>query len=389
MTAFDEPKDLPDHGNGVSRRTFLKSNLAGMLLPTLALGPTMPGYSSRENAVILLVMVGGPSSHETFHPLPDAPENIRGPFEAIATRLPGVLVSECFPCLAQRLDRVSLVRTLFHDSAPLHEVGLQLLHTGRVLPGEPEDLAVKKVSTRPPEARSIPSYVVTPDLLGSLGMSISRGQELPMLGQNGMPGPITPNVVRSIPFGEKSQSRKSQLFNFSNEPEAVLQSYGPTLLGQECLRARRLVEAGTKLVVINIFQSVFQEPSWDAHGRSPFATFEHYRKSICPDFDWAFCALLDDLESRGMLDRTLVVATGELGRSPFMNAFGGRDHWTKAWSALIAGGPAPRGEVLGATDRWGGEPVSSAVPLQALHATMAEHLGLAGYRSMSALWSTV
>jgi uncharacterized protein (DUF1501 family) len=144
-----------------------------------------------------------------------------------------------------------------------------------------------------------------------------------------------------------------------------------------------LVETGTKVVTINMFDTVFHRATWDCHGTTPFSTLRDYADTLLPDFDRAFCALVDDLERRGRLDTTMVVATGEFGRTPRLNAAGGRDHWPAAWSAVVAGGGTRGGQVIGATDRHGGEPAAQPVTPGELLATMCRGLGIDPARAWS------
>src|SRR5262249_37542809 len=139
--------------------------------------------------------------------------------------------------------------------------------------------------------------------------------------------------------------------------------YGKNTFGQSCLLARRLVERGVRLVTVNMFDTVFNEVTWDCHadGGSLATTLDAYKDRISPMFDQANSALLSDLRQRGMLDNTLVVAMGEFGRTPQLNRRGGRDHWTRAWSILFAGGGIQGGQVIGASDAHGGEPIDRPV----------------------------
>ncbi len=129
-------------------------------------------------------------------------------------------------------------------------------------------------------------------------------------------------------------------------------------------------------MTVNMFTTVFNNVTWDCHGRQPFSSLDDYATEVLPTFDRAFSALIDDLESRGLLDSTLVVATGEFGRTPKLNRSGGRDHWPACWSALLAGGGVRGGQVIGASDRHAAEPIDRPITPAALVATMAESLGI-------------
>ena len=127
-------------------------------------------------------------------------------------------------------------------------------------------------------------------------------------------------------------------------------AYGADTFGQSCLLARRLVEAGVRVVTVNMFETVFNRVTWDCHGTRPFSTLDDYAREVLPTFDRAVSALLDDLDGRGLLDTTLVVATGEFGRTPRLNAAGGRDHWPGVWSGPWPAAGSGGGQVIGASD---------------------------------------
>jgi uncharacterized protein (DUF1501 family) len=138
-----------------------------------------------------------------------------------------------------------------------------------------------------------------------------------------------------------------------------------------------MVESGVRLVTVNMFDTVFNRTTWDCHGSAPFSTLDDYARELLPTLDRAVSALLDDLGSRGLLDTTLVVATGEFGRTPRLNAAGGRDHWPGVWSALLAGGGVKGGQVIGASDAHAAAPTDHPVTPQELLATMYRSLGIA------------
>jgi hypothetical protein len=163
-------------------------------------------------------------------------------------------------------------------------------------------------------------------------------------------------------------------FSLESEHQAIRDTYGWNTFGQSCLLARRLVQAGVRLVTVNMFDTVFNQVTWDCHGAAPFSTLQDYSRSLLPTLDRAVSALLDDLAAHGILDTTLVVATGEFGRTPRLNAAGGRDHWPGVWSALLAGGGIRGGQVIGASDAHASAPVDRPVTPQELLATMYHSL---------------
>ena len=332
-----------------SRRQVLRAGGLGALgLGLPGRSPLGSGAGPRANAVILVMMVGGPSPFETFDPKPDAPAEIRGPFGSIATAVPGVRVSEHLPRIATRMGRLALIRSLHHDAAPIHETGLQLIGTGRLASPGSEDPHLGAIAARDLGPRGkAPAFAILPGPIGNTGVAASRGQVAGPLGESF--GPEFPRL----------------------DPDD-----GRSTFARSCRAAARLVEAGSRVVVINMAETVFDRPTWDAHGRRPFSDFADLAGAVLPDFDRGFSALVDDLGSRGLLGSTLVVATGEMGRTPRINESGGRDHWPAAWSALLAGGDVGDGRVIGATGPRGGEPVDHPFAAADLFALMALHLGI-------------
>jgi Protein of unknown function (DUF1501) len=143
-----------------------------------------------------------------------------------------------------------------------------------------------------------------------------------------------------------------------------------------CLLARRLVEAGVRFVTVNMFETVFNEITWDIHGSAPFSPIEAYRDLLGPMFDNAYASLLEDLQQRGLLKDTMVVAMGEFGRTPKINPAGGRDHWPQCWTVSMAGGGVQGGQVIGASDEIGAYPRDRPVPAGQVAATILHGLGV-------------
>jgi hypothetical protein len=172
-------------------------------------------------------------------------------------------------------------------------------------------------------------------------------------------------------------------FELKSERQDVRDAYGRSSFGQSCLLARRLVEAGVRLVTVNMFDTVFNRTTWDCHGSAPFSTLDDYARDLLPVLDQSLSALLDDLEHRGLLDTTLVVATGEFGRTPRLNAAGGRDHWPGVWSAVLAGGGVRGGQVIGSSDAHAAAPADRPVTPQEILATMYRSLGMSSQQSLT------
>ena len=173
-----------------------------------------------------------------------------------------------------------------------------------------------------------------------------------------------------------SSAKTRDAFDLKKEPESVRDRYGRTRFGQSCLMARRLVEAGVRFVTVNMFETVFNEVTWDIHGSSPFTSIEGLKDEVAPNFDQAYTALLEDLYQRGLLSNTMVLGFGEFGRTPKINPAGGRDHHPGVWTSLFAGGPFKGGTVVGESDEIGGSPKTRPVSTGEIAATVYEGLGL-------------
>lgn len=366
---------------GMTRRELLRAGGSGALAlscPDWSRARASGGGSDR--AIILLMLVGGPSQLETWDPKPEAPAEVRGPFGSIATAVPGVRISEHLPRLARRMDRLSLIRSLYHDASPIHETGHQLIQTGRLCRHGEEHPHVGSVLARLTRSKlGLPPFVVVPGPIGNTGVSVPHGQSAGGLGSDCEPRHFRPDLS-STGLDEKLVSGRE--FDLSGERSAVREAYGRTRFGQGCLLARRLVESGVRMVTVNMYETVFNRVSWDCHGARPFSTLDDYAAEVLPTLDQAFSALLDDLDQRGLLETTLVVATGEFGRTPRLNAAGGRDHWPGVWSAVLAGGGTRGGQVIGASDRLASSPSDRPVHPAELVATMYRSLGIDSSRSL-------
>lgn len=165
-------------------------------------------------------------------------------------------------------------------------------------------------------------------------------------------------------------------FELSQEPEDVRKKYGMNRFGQGCLLARRLVENGVRFVTVNMFETVFNEITWDIHGSAPFSPIGCMGSLVGPMFDNAFSSLIEDLDQRGLLGNTLVVATGEFGRTPRINPAGGRDHWPQCWTIVFAGGGIKGGQVVGASDSIAAAPQDRPVQPAHVAATVYHALGI-------------
>ncbi len=307
------------------------------------------------------------------------------------------------------MDRLALVRSVHHDAAPIHETGYQLLQTGRLCQGRQEPPHFGSVVARLKGARDgQPASAILPGPIASTGVTISHGQSSGWLGTaydpytlNADPGApdFDPRSAldRGSAFLEQAAGGGSaraialtrtieplltpmarNAFEVGEESSRARDAFGRSTFGQSCLLAHRLVEGGVRVITVNMYATVFNQVTWDCHGSAPFSTLDDYARELLPTFDRAFSALIDDLDDRGRLDSTLVVAAGEFGRTPRLNASGGRDHWPGVWSVALAGGGVRGGQVIGASDADAGAPNDHPVTPQDLLATIYHSLGIDG-----------
>jgi uncharacterized protein (DUF1501 family) len=353
----------------VTRRNFLRAGgiAAGAAGLTLLDAGWLPAnVKPRAKRCIILFLVGGPSQLETWDPKPDAPEDIRGPFRSMRTNIPGMQICEHFPRMACMADKYAIIRTVYHDAQPIHETGQQLLQTGLLSPNAEEHPNIGAVLShllgrKPPHALA---SVLLPGPIGNTGVAIGHGQSAGWLGPEHAP--------KCLDVDPEEHSRWE------------IERYGNTPFGQACLEARRLIEQGARLVTVNMFDTVFNEVTWDCHadGGSLAATLDDYKNTLCPMFDRAYSGLLEDLSERALLEETLVVAMGEFGRTPHFNYRGGRDHWTKCWSVLFAGGGVRGGQVIGRSDAHAAEPLDRPVHASGVAASIYHAVGIDARRAV-------
>jgi hypothetical protein len=354
----------------LSRRDFLTAAAAGATGLAVASVGTAGSRRPLAQSCIFINLVGGPAHLDTFDPKPNAPSDYRGPFRPIPTKVPGLHFSELFPKLAGLADKFSLIRSMHHTAPPIHEAGLQLLNTGRLFrdgPAWPSVGSVWAYLTGGTAAGIGPRYSVAPRPDVDTGIQIEKGFGPGFLSDRVMPPTVGVNCSIDATAGR-----------FLSRGLGHAQ-YGPTAFSFNCSAAvASVAQLPGRVVTVNMFSTVFDSPSWDCHadGGSLRTDLTDIRDTVAPAFDTAFSALLTDLEARGLLDSTLVVATGEFGRTPQLNANGGRDHWAGAWTALVAGGGVQGGRVIGRTDAHGIEPTDRPVTPQELVATIFHALGV-------------
>jgi hypothetical protein len=419
--------------DGLSRRDFLH---AGALAP---LGLTLPGFlaarqagADRDVNCIMLFLLGGPSHIDTWDMKPDAPAEVRGPFRPIATRVPGLRISEIFPRSARLANHFSLVRSVYHTATAVHDTGHQMMQTGRLFSGGVEHPHVGCVLGYLKGRRGeVPAHVLLPRPMGRTGGNMPHGQTAGYLGK-----PYDPFVLNADPSvkdfkvpdllppdyisGVRAQRRQKmraavegaleafeklpqakqlddsfdqafrlmssrqarEAFALDQEPTKVRERYGLTRFGQSCLLARRLIERGVRFVTVNMFETVFDEITWDIHGSRPFTDITEMARLVAPNFDRAYSALLEDLIERGLLASTIVTALGEFGRTPKINPAGGRDHHPGVWTILMGGGPIKGGRVVGESDALGYIPKTRPVTSGEVAATLFKGLGLDPHREL-------
>lgn len=426
---------------GISRRAMLQAGACsalGLGLPHWFSGRASGAavVPAQAKSVLLLWLWGGPSHHEMWDMKPNAPQAIRGPYRPIATASPGMQISELLPLTARAADKFCIVRSMAHDQTD-HNVGGTISLTGNVsgarasgavpFPGRVRPslgslvsyLGRQRKSDWPPFTVIGPSCVVSgAPLLGqeanTLGAAHDPFRLKGWVEDEGirLPASLEPlaeigssrldnrrqilaqfddwqrgvevsreidrySELRQKAFGLLSSSGAKTAFNLEAESEATRDRYGRTTFGQNCILARRLVEARVPFVQLNWSGDAEDEQQggdggWDLHYR----LFERMQDRYCPVFDMAFSALLGDLEQRGLLSTTLVLAMGEFGRSPKISSIGGREHWPFGYSVVAAGAGVPGGTVVGSTTFDGGHPAERPNHPVDVVATVLHKMGL-------------
>lgn len=374
----------------------------------LRLRAQSPVAAKRDISIIHFWLTGGMSQLDTFDPKPDADTRYRSLFKPIETNVSGIRVSEHLPRTAKLANKFAIVRSLTHRQAA-HEAACNLILSGHdPLPTlqhpSMQTIIAKELGPRNelPPVVSIPGATGTWEKAGFLGPQYNpfnagnpnsdkfkvRDMDLPMgvdwsrmdhrrsllsvvdekfrrLDTTGITASM--DSYYQTAFGLMHSARAKKAFQISDEPDAVREKYGRTSLGQGALLARRLVEAGVRFVTVSRGFN-----TWDHH-RDIFPLLAN---DFLPELDHAYASLLEDLDQRGLLDSTLVILTGEFGRTPEINAMGGRDHWPNAFSAAFAGAGITGGRVLGETDEKGMFVKDHPVEVQDLVATIYKKLGI-------------
>src|SRR5262245_11909141 len=414
----------------VNRRTFLHLGaLGGLTLPELFRHRAVAAPPRQERTALIVIWLQGGASHlETYDPKPLAPREVRGAYGAIATSVPGVRVCELLPLHARVAHRFTLLRSLVH-SGFCHQQGNQQVLTGhpvidlKLKPDHPDLMSITHWQ-RADSTRVLPTYIALQQIpyIGAAYLGAAH-QGFDVNGDPNQLGFQVPNLTLHDPaaierlngqmrlrqrletfarsgerfhrkglldrFQEQAWSmltrpEVARAFDISREEPRLRDRYGRNTWGQRCLLARRLVEAGVDLVTTSLHGPLCgRVGNWDDHAVNHHI-FEAM-KARCQYFDRAVATLIEDLHDRGLDRRVLVMVTGEFGRTPRINyqpdsASGirqpGRDHWPRATSLLFAGGGAAGGQVVGATDKRGGDVTDRRVGVRDILATLYRHLGI-------------
>ncbi len=410
--------------------------LGGLTLPRLLqMRAEASGAASSPPAtaqsVIMLFLSGGPSHLDMWDLKPSAPEEIRGTFQPISTSVPGIQISEHLPRMACLAHKYSIVRSMRHSNGN-HPAAAYWMMVGSPMTRAAPQVVTMSREDRPhpgsaisallPHPPALPSFVMVPEAISPVGperpgqhagflgaahdpyrvnsdpnsASFSVGSLQPsadvgsarledrqgllqalneqaaFLDETAAGQTLNPYYVRA--FDLISSPAAQQAFDISREPAATRDRYGRHIFGQSALLARRLVEAGVKLVHVN----------WVRHDNGPGGQgYDSHRDHLAwsrdellPPTDAAFVSLIEDLDTRGLLAQTLVIMMGEFGRTPRFNSNGGRDHWPNCFSVVLAGGGVRGGLVLGASDNIGAFPATTAYSPQELMATLYHCVGV-------------
>ncbi|HEY7331265.1 MAG TPA: DUF1501 domain-containing protein [Gemmataceae bacterium] len=414
----------PCPGPRLSRREILQvggASLLGLALPRLLQATEQ--RSTKADSCIIIFLNGGPSHLDMWDMKPEAPKEVRGEFQPIATSLPGVQFSEHLPKLARHMHRCTLVRSVHHSVNNAHAAAVYTGLTGH-------DRGEIGGGTRPTDHPAIGSVM---SLCRPPTKPVVPFVSMPFITQEGAGGPPQPGffggllgrtrdplfVLRSpaapdfampeLGLGDDISSKRlaarrhlldrlhsdaedrsaqemsgfqskafdllasaatQRAFQLEREPPTIRDRYGRNIYGQSVLLARRLIEAGTRVACISWAPDA--NATWDTHGNN----FVSLKTRLLPEFDAAASSLLTDLEERGLLERTIVAMMGEFGRSPKINGAAGRDHWNFCYSLLLAGGGFKGGFVYGASDKIGALPSRNPVTPGDIIATIYTCLGI-------------
>src|SRR5438132_9652131 len=368
MLRFDAERSV-SFCDGLTRRDFLHAGAIaglGLTMQAFMAQKAAGAIKDRDMNCIMLFLVGGPSHIDTWDPKPNAPAEVRGPFQPIATNAPGIQITDIFPKLARQFDKVSLIRSVYHTATAVHDTGHQMMQTGRLFTGGIEHPHAGCVLGYLKGQRGeVPAHVLMPRPMGRTGGNLPHGQNAGYLGKQydplvlnadpsdpkfKVPDLLPPDYISAVradrrqklrdavdgafaSFEKSAQAKQldqsfglayrlmsspqaREAFALDKEPSKMRDRYGRTRFGQSCLLARPLIERGVRFVTVNMFETVFDEITWDIHGSKPFTDIAEMSRLVAPNFDHAYSALLEDLQNRGLLQSTAVTALGQFGRTP-------------------------------------------------------------------------
>ena len=392
----------------ITNRTDLFGRRDFLRVGSLGLGGLHLGAAPKKDLSCILLWQSGGSPHiDTFDMKPNAPKEIRGEFNEIASNVPGIRVCEHLPNMARIMDKVTVLRSM-KSRENNHERAINYLLTGYLPLPTIEFASIGSVISKVKGPRNgMPPYVAVPNTFPSYGAGFLGGEYNPFISGDPnvtgyrqrdltLPADVdwtrlssrahlvkqmdakfrsieaSPDFAALDEFTKKAYEliqspAAKKAFDVGAETDALRERYGRTPVGQGALLARRLVESGVRFVTV--------AKGWlnyDTHGDN----FNICKKALLPEFDKAFASLVTDLHERGMLDTTLVIGMGEFGRTPKINEGAGRDHHCKAWSVIFAGGGVPGGRILGATDSSATEVTDFPVEPEDLMHTLYSRFGI-------------
>ena len=409
--------------DGWARRDFLHVGAASAMGLNLSMARLLEAAAkgeidkSKEDInFVFIFLKGGLSTIDTFDMKPNAPGNIRGPFNPIRSNVPGIHVSEHIPQTAKVMDKFSLIRSFTHRNAghgPADHYMFTGYHpvggfNGGLKPNNQHPSMGSVVAHKLGPRGPIPPYVCLPNMHNSgssayLGakaapFTIEADPSSPAFAVPDLQPPLSVDTTRADDRREllarvdrfqrttEARANKStrelgvfaqratelmtskaakEAFDINKEPAELRDAYGRNTLGQSCLMARRLVEAGVRCVTVD-------HANWDTH----YHNFRVLKEDLLPKFDMAIPTFFRDMDQRGLLKRTVVVVTGEFGRTPKINAKAGRDHWSRGFTVAIGGGGVQGGRVVGKSNKWAEEPAENPYGPEDLCATVYHLLGI-------------
>ena len=407
--------------DGLTRRDMLTAGGASLFGTTFSLSSILEGQAQAakpgsENSLIILFLSGGLSTIDTWDLKPDAPKEFRGPFNPIATNVAGVQLCEHLPRLAQQMDKFAVVRSFGHSNSG-HGTADHFMLTGYNT-GAGFNSGLKPNNQRPSHGAiitrelgprgTVPPYVCVPNMHNSGGSSYLGSTAAPFVVNSdpAVPNFAVPDLAPPVAINaNRFDSRRGLLqtvdrfqkrgeaqfnaqaktvsafqqkaidlmtspatkraFDIHSEPDKLRDRYGRNTLGQCCLMARRLVSAGVRCVLIN-------HANWDTH----YNNFHVLENDLLHLLDGGMSTLLDDLDDRGLLDTTMVLVTGEFGRTPRINKLAGRDHWGPSSAIAVAGSGIKGGTIVGASNERAEKPATKPYRPADLAATIYHSLGV-------------